>query len=78
MNINELRAKRSSMRLGKETSFEGMGDKSYNDVKAYQAGLQEGIKLATRLMREQAGRSTGVWSGGKLRRKRTRKNKSRK
>ena len=78
MNLDELRAKRSSMRLGREKSFEGMGSRSYNNVKAYQAGLQEGIKVATRLIRETPGRSRGEWSGGKLRRKRTRKNKYRK
>jgi hypothetical protein len=83
MNINALREKRSSMRLGREESFEGMGSKSYNNVKAYQAGLQEGIKVATRLIRETPGRSRGEWSGGRilrkrtLRHKRTRKNKSR-
>ena len=38
MNLDELRAKRSSMRLGREKSFEGMGSRSYNNVKAYQAG----------------------------------------
>jgi hypothetical protein len=77
MNIDELRARRSSMRLGREQSFEGLGSRNHNNVKAYQAGLQEGIKIATKLMRETPGRSMGLSGGRKLRHKRTRKNKSR-